>query len=54
MAMNNAEYKAWIRKQIEWFEEQQKDHYLTEEEGKALRELREQLEEAERWGIANT
>ncbi len=42
--MDNKEYRAWIEDQISWLEQQKKDAYLTEEEQKALKDLREALE----------
>lgn len=36
--------KEWMKKQLEWLEQQEKDHFLTEEERRALEELRETIE----------
>ncbi|WP_255518426.1 hypothetical protein [Thermoactinomyces sp. CICC 10522] len=36
--------KEWIKKQIDCLEEQEKEHFLTEEERRALEKLRETIE----------
>jgi hypothetical protein len=37
----------WLLEQIKWFEQQERDAYLTEEEKKVLEELRQYFRERE-------
>jgi hypothetical protein len=36
--------KDFLNKQLEWLEQQEKEHFFTEEERRALEELRETIE----------